>query len=137
MAPPSAPIAGVLETILYGGDIPALTSFYADTLGLRSIGGVDDLGASFRLPDGGVLLVFDPALAARPDRLVPSHGSIGPGHVAFTVPHGTLGRWADDLRARGLEIEQDLDWGEGSRSIYVRDPAGNSVEPVDGDPWPA
>jgi catechol 2,3-dioxygenase-like lactoylglutathione lyase family enzyme len=129
-------IAGVLETIVYGRDTAAMTTFYGEQLGLRRVGDVDELGVSFRLPDGGMLLVFDPALSARPGRAVPSHGTEGPGHVAFTVPPGTLDVWRELLVARGLEIERDVDWGRDSRSVYVRDPAGNSVELVEGDPWP-
>jgi hypothetical protein len=35
-----------------------------------------------------------------------------------------------------VKIEQEVDRGDGGRAVYVRDPAGNSVELVDGDPWP-
>jgi catechol 2,3-dioxygenase-like lactoylglutathione lyase family enzyme len=129
-------IAGVLETIVYGRDLPALASFYSATLGLRRVGDIDELGASFRLPDGGMLLVFDAEQTARPGRLVPPHGTAGPGHVAFNVPSGALTDWRELLVARGVAIEQEVEWGNGSRSLYMRDPAGNSVELVDGDPWP-
>lgn len=130
-------VTRILETIVYGEGVAALAGFYRDVIGLRQIGDVDDLGASFRLPDGGVLLLFDPELAGRPGRGVPSHGATGPGHVAFSVPAGSLAQWADALTAHGVGIERDVDWGDGARSLYVRDPAGNSVELVDGDPWPA
>jgi len=74
--------------------------------------------------------------ASVPGRPVPSHGATGAGHVAFSVEDGTLERWAEGLRERGIEIEQEHEWQRGGSSIYVRDPAGNSVELVDGDLWP-
>ena len=95
-----------------------------------------DLSAAFRLGDGGVLLLFDPARSSLPGRPVPSHGASGAGHVAFAVEVGTLGAFADALRRAGVAIEQEVTWSEGGRSVYVRDPAGNSVELVEGEAWP-
>jgi catechol 2,3-dioxygenase-like lactoylglutathione lyase family enzyme len=95
----------------------------------------DAFNAVLRLEDGGILLVFEPVRASDPERFVP-HGATGPGHVAFSVEPGTLDAWADELRARGLEIEREASWAPGGRSVYVRDPAGNSVELVEGEVWP-
>ena len=83
-----------------------------------------------------MLLIFDPARSSVPGRPAPSHGATGAGHVAFSVEDGTLPAWADALRERGIEIELERQW-DGSGSIYVRDPAGNSVELVEGELWPA
>ena len=133
---PAVAVTGVYETVLYADDVPAAAAFYADALGLRVVDGPDELAAAFRLDDGGVLLIFDPLRASVPGRPVPSHGSTGAGHVAFSVEEGTLASWAEKLRGRGIAIEQEKEWQHGGRSIYVRDPAGNSVELVDGDLWP-
>jgi catechol 2,3-dioxygenase-like lactoylglutathione lyase family enzyme len=123
---------------VYAGDVPAAAAFYADALGLRLVDGPDELAAGFRLDDGGVLLIFDPSRASRPGRPVPSHGATGAGHVAFSVENGTLAEWTRSLGERGVEIEQEKQWnGRGGRSIYFRDPAGNSVELVEGELWPA
>ena len=83
-----------------------------------------------------MLLIFDPARASLPGRPVPSHGAEGAGHVAFSVDEGSLAAWTEALRERGIEIELEKEWQQGGRSIYVRDPAGTSVELVDGDLWP-
>jgi catechol 2,3-dioxygenase-like lactoylglutathione lyase family enzyme len=122
--------------VLYAADVPAAAAFYAEALGLRLVDGPDELAAAFRLDDDGVLLIFDPSRASLPGRPVPSHGAAGAGHVAFSVEEGTLEAWTEKLRSRGIEIEQEKEWQRGGRSIYVRDPAGNSVELVDGDLWP-
>jgi len=129
-------ITGIYETVLYAPDVAAEAAFYADVLGLRLVDGPDELAAAFRLDDGGVLLIFDPSRASVPGRPVPSHGATGAGHVAFSVEEGTLDKWAEKLRKRGVEIELERPWQRGGRSIYVRDPAGNSVELVEGDLWP-
>jgi catechol 2,3-dioxygenase-like lactoylglutathione lyase family enzyme len=117
------------ETVIYATDLEAATGFYRDVLGLRR---VDD--GAFRLDDGGMLLLFDPALSSQPGRPVPSHGATGAGHVAFSV--ASLDGWREHLAEHGVEVEQEKEWPRGGRSIYVRDPAGNSVELVEGDLWP-
>ena len=79
-----------------------------------------------------MLLVFNPVRAS-------GHGAIGPGHVAFAVGRGELDRWAEELRAQGIVIRSEHTWNKGGhdigRSIYFRDPAGNSVELVEGEAW--
>jgi catechol 2,3-dioxygenase-like lactoylglutathione lyase family enzyme len=122
---------GVYETVVYAQDLPAAVAFYRDVLGLRE---VDD--GVLRLEDGGVLLLFDPSRSSQPGRPVPSHGpSGGSVHVAFAVEE--LEPWRERLAAAGVEIEHEHEWARGgARSLYVRDPAGNSVELVEGDLWP-
>jgi catechol 2,3-dioxygenase-like lactoylglutathione lyase family enzyme len=39
-----------------------------------------------------------------------------------------LEAWRKQLRQAGISIERQVDWPEGGRSIYFRDPAGNVVE---------
>jgi catechol 2,3-dioxygenase-like lactoylglutathione lyase family enzyme len=134
MEPPG--LLGVYETVLYGPDLDVLASFYRDVLGLRHVSDMDELGASFRLRDGGMLLLFDPRRAATSGRAVPSHGTAGPGHVALSIDAGDYDRWLAYLRERGVDVERELTWRQGGRSIYFRDPAGNSVELVAGEAWP-
>jgi catechol 2,3-dioxygenase-like lactoylglutathione lyase family enzyme len=126
----------VYETVLYADDVPAAAGFYADVLGLRAVEEPDELSTVFRLDDGGILLIFDPARSERPGRLVPSHGARGPGHIALSLPPGGLDELAERLRSHGVEIEHEHAWQPGGRSLYVRDPAGNSVELVEGEVWP-
>jgi catechol 2,3-dioxygenase-like lactoylglutathione lyase family enzyme len=128
-------IQSVYETVLYAPDPRAAAEFYRDALGLEQLEDPDDLSAVFRLPAGHILLIFNPRLSSQPGRPVPSHGSAGPGHIAFAIEGGAYEDVLARLRDRGIEIEREIDWGRG-RSVYFRDPAGNSVELVDGDIWP-
>jgi catechol 2,3-dioxygenase-like lactoylglutathione lyase family enzyme len=129
--------SGIYETVLYASDVAAATAFYAEVVGLRAIDPPDEGSAAFRLDDGGLLLIFDPARSSSPGRFVPSHGADGDGHVAFRVGPGELEPYGERLRSAGLEIEREITWPLGGRSIYVRDPAGNSVEFVEGEIWAA
>ncbi len=136
----------VHETVLYARDVAACAAFYRDVLGLRPVGtqpGPGSLSAVLRLPEGDqVLLIFDPQQAALPNRGVPSHGAWGVasggahGHVAFRVGPGGLAAVRARLAALGVPVEMEVPWERGGRSVYVRDPAGNSVEFVEGRVWP-
>jgi catechol 2,3-dioxygenase-like lactoylglutathione lyase family enzyme len=126
----------VHETALYAEDVDAAAAFYDEVLGLRRIDPPDEHSAAFRLGDG-VLLLFDPRRTSQPGRFVPAHGASGPGHVAFAVGAGELAVFQTALSERGVEIEREIDWPIGGRSIYFRDPAGNSVELVEGEIWEA
>jgi catechol 2,3-dioxygenase-like lactoylglutathione lyase family enzyme len=44
--------------------------------------------------------------------------------------------WRSHFRQLGTKIEKDISAEDGSQQLYVRDPAGNSVELVSGELWP-
>lgn len=136
MATSHPQLVGVYEAVLYASDVAASARFYSEVLRLRLLEEPDELSAVFRLDDGAVLLIFDPGRASAPGRPVPSHGATGPGHIAFAVEAGGLEAFEVELRRRGVEIEREIAWDEGGRSLYVRDPAGNSVELIEGEAWP-
>ena len=126
-------IREIIETSLYVDDLAAAESFYNGILGLEVVRRSEGRGIAFRC-GSAVLLVADPDVTIIPDRAVPATGAKGPGHVAFGV-----GSHLDELREHlercGVEIETEV-WHGGHLSIYVRDPAGNSVEfGVDASGW--
>ena len=53
-------------------------------------------------------------------------GSTNKGRFSATV--GEIGRWRALLEAKGVAVEADFEWPAGGRSIYFRDPSGNSLE---------
>jgi catechol 2,3-dioxygenase-like lactoylglutathione lyase family enzyme len=126
---------GVYETVIYASDVDRTAAFYRDVLHFRQIDGPDEHSAALRLSDGSVLLIFDPARASLAGRAVPAHGALGAGHVAFSVAPGALGGWRQRLAELGVGLEQEQRWGDRGESLYVRDPAGNSVELVQGEIW--
>ncbi|MBL9064241.1 VOC family protein [Tabrizicola sp.] len=121
----------ILETALYARDLVAAKGFYGDVLGLSVIAEVAGRHVFFRV-GAGVLLVFDPAATEVPSHNpalpVPVHGARGPGHVCFAASREEIAVWRARLAAAGVAAEAEFDWPNGARSLYVRDPAGNSVE---------
>lgn len=129
---PPTPIRRVLETALYTDDLPAANRFYGVVLGLEPIAVVEGRHLFFRCGNG-VLLIFDRrSTATVPTSVngvpVPMHGATGAGHMALAVADAELPAWRAHLAANGVAIESEVTWPRGGRSLYVRDPAGNSVE---------
>jgi catechol 2,3-dioxygenase-like lactoylglutathione lyase family enzyme len=67
--------------------------------------------------------------------VLPAHGASGSGHVAFGIKAEELAAWRERLQSKGVAIEQEVEWPRGGKSVYFRDPAGNSVELVTPGVW--
>lgn len=131
--------SGILETALYVDDLDKAVEFYGGVLGLQLLGRLENRHAFFRCGDG-VLLLFNPEETEKPlgpdARLpVPPHGARGPGHMCFRGTADDLVKMKAHLEARGVEVEAELEWPKGGRSIYFRDPAGNSLEMAEPRIW--
>jgi catechol 2,3-dioxygenase-like lactoylglutathione lyase family enzyme len=132
------PIEGILETALYAADLDAAEDFFGRVLGLERLARVDGRHVFFRC-GAGVLLIFDPAatgaVPANPALPVPPHGANGPGHACFRVAPDDMEAMRRRLEAEGIAIEADFCWPNGARSLYFRDPAGNSMECAEAKLW--
>jgi len=122
----------VLETCLYAADLDAAERFYTNVLGLEVLSRTPGRNVFFRC-GRGVFLVFDPARTARETLTVggsrvPLHGATGAGHAAFAMGERDVDAWRGQLREASVPIESEVLWPGGGRSLYFRDPAGNSVE---------
>jgi catechol 2,3-dioxygenase-like lactoylglutathione lyase family enzyme len=131
----------VLETALYAVDLDATAAFYEHVLGLQPFRREAGRHVFFR-SGAAVFLLFNPESTARVEtrvagRPIPLHGAQGAGHVAFAVPDTELDAWRVRLPAHGVAIESEVEWPGGGRSIYFRDPAGNSVELATPSIWAA
>ncbi|HEX9698697.1 MAG TPA: VOC family protein [Acidobacteriota bacterium] len=124
-------VTAILETCLYCPDLAAAEDFYVRVLGLELFGKQEGRHLFFRCGDG-MLLLFNPkatrAESAPGELEVPPHGAEGPGHVSFRATEAELEHWRRRLTACGVAIESEVAWPGGGRSIYFRDPAGNSLE---------
>jgi catechol 2,3-dioxygenase-like lactoylglutathione lyase family enzyme len=127
-------ILHVLETCIYGDDLPAMERFYTDVLGLEKMADEKPRHVFFRITQMNALLVFNRTETDRSTD-VPAHGMQGRGHVAFAIQRSDLDPWRTKLLNAGIEIEREIDWPGGAHSIYFRDPADNSVELATDELW--
>lgn len=82
-----------------------------------------------RLPQGGQRHAF--GFSGRGDakrRNAPAAWSPRPDHFALGIPTDSLDDWKKHFADHGVKIEKEVKWPRGGKSLYFRDPAGNSVE---------
>jgi catechol 2,3-dioxygenase-like lactoylglutathione lyase family enzyme len=134
----SMTIDGILETALYAEDLDAAEHFYGGILALQKLMRAGDRHVFYRCGPG-ILLIFNPHETVKPppdDALpVPPHGAIGPGHACFRMDGKAIDLTVEKLNKAGIPIESDFRWPNGARSIYFRDPAGNSLECAEPKLW--
>lgn len=131
--------SAILESALYVTDLDAAEGFYGGILGLERIAKVEGRHVFFRC-GSGVILLFNGEVTKVPPppgaRLpVPPHGTVGQGHLCFAASADEIERWRARLTELAVEIEADFHWPAGGRSIYFRDPSGNSLEFAEPKIW--
>lgn len=120
----------MLETALYCKDLKAARGFYQHIMQLELVDEEPKRHLFFRC-GSDMLLIFNPAMSSRnlPGGLdVPTHGCTGPGHAAFAIEPEQIEGWKEHLELHGVMIEREINWPNGARSIYFRDPGNNSLE---------
>jgi len=127
-------IQGIIETAVYVDDLDAAEKFYRNILGLPVIRREPGRHVFFQVGESDVLLVFLPESTLQGETL-PAHGANGPGHAALGIQRQDIEHWRRHLQQQGVSIEQEADWPNGGKSLYFRDPAGNSVELITPGVW--
>lgn len=117
----------IFETCLYASDVTNVAEFYEHVFGLEIVARFGTRGIALRC-GANALLIFDPAETRLDTGVVPTHGTTGAGHVAFLASDDELPSWRARLAECAVTVEREVRWPEGGSSLYVRDPAGNSVE---------
>ena len=117
----------VLESCLCVTDLEAAERFYTQVLGLVLLTKQPGRHLFFRCGQQMVLL-FNAAESQKPLGDIPPHGSSGAGHLCFAAAMSDLPQWQTQLARHNVPLETSYDWPGGGRSLYFRDPSGNSLE---------
>ncbi|MCH9031041.1 MAG: VOC family protein [candidate division Zixibacteria bacterium] len=124
-------ILGVLETSLYVNDLKKSVEFYQQLFGFKNLGSGKRM-AALRICENQVLLLFKRGGSVKPTNT--SFGTIPPTdgegnlHLTFAVYKSEFIDWDSLLRKMNISIESSLEWPEGGRSIYFRDPDEHLLE---------
>jgi catechol 2,3-dioxygenase-like lactoylglutathione lyase family enzyme len=129
----------VLESCMYATDLDAAERFYTDVMGLEKYAREDGRHVFFRCGQG-MVLIFNPEHTTTVRTSIggvplPFHGTSGSAHLAFAVRESGIPAWRSHLGRCGVEIESEVHWPQGGTSLYVRDPAGNSIELAESSIW--
>ena len=127
-------IQAVVETSIYANNLGVIEQFYAGILGLPVLGKEAGRHIFFGVGSSNMLLAFNPDTTLHAGML-PAHGARGPGHFALGIPTESLDEWRRHLNENNIDIEKEVAWPRGGRSLYFRDPAGNSVELLTPGVW--
>ena len=130
--------SAILEAALYVDDLDAAEDFYGQILGLEKIQRATNRHVFYRI-GGSVLLLFiadeTEKPPSNPELPVPPHGARGPGHVCLVLTRDEIAVMRKHLLDWNIPIDAEFDWPNGALSLYVRDPADNSVEFSEGHLW--
>ena len=130
---PMPPIEHLVEAGIYTDDLDQAEAFYHDILCLEVLTKKPGRHVFFQVGNS-VLLIFRPEATSK-GGFLPLHGTEGPGHFALGIPTESFDEWKKHLADHGVEIEKAVEWPGGGKSLYFRDPAGNSVELVTRGLW--
>ncbi len=130
---------GILETSIYVDDLSRAQRFYEDVLELRPVFSDGRLTA-YDVGGRSILLVFQRGSSIEtvtvPGGTIPGHDGAGPSHCAFAISTEELPIWKERLNERGVPLEGCMDWPQGGKSIYFRDPDGHLLEFATPGLWP-
>ena len=132
---PRPALDGILETVLYcdSSNEDAVRTFYKEVMGFTPLG----FDFSYRVgASSHVFLLFNSDETVNQDN-PPAHGMTGKGHICFTATPETYKTWKLYLTEQGVASDREITWGNGMRSFYFEDPAGNVLEIAEGDFWPS
>ena len=129
----------IVETCIYSYDLEKMKDFYVNTIGLQFIS--EEKGRHVFLKVGkSMLLIFNPKnTMVKSNSIFPIHGAITPPsivHFALEIEKEDYENSKTILNKNKIEIEKEIIWKKGTKSIYFRDPTGNLVEFITRDSWP-
>ena len=121
----------MLEFSLYVQDVSRASAFYHRLFGFPVLISKERI-AALDVEGQQVLLLFKQGASSEPmtvsGSLLPPHDCEGTSHLAFAIQESDVQQWEQWLREHDVEVESEIEWERGGRSLYFRDPDGHLLE---------
>lgn len=131
-------VTGVLETALYVEDLPRAIQFYQTIFHFDVLVSNDRICA-MSVAGKQVFLLFKKGGSDNPLKtdggVIPPHGGTGNLHMAFSIATAEFESWKKWLQQNSVAIESYVNWTEGGRSLYFRDPDNHVIELATPGTW--
>ena len=125
-------VRGLLELVLEVNDLDRSLALYRDTFGLPVVERWSDPRPAVWLSIGrNEVLGLWPAASGGEGIAVAASRGGAHVHFAIYIEPGSLQHWQARLKEASLQVEGPIDFGEGKRSLFLKDPDGNVVELAD------
>ncbi|MGE5193028.1 MAG: VOC family protein [Deltaproteobacteria bacterium] len=132
-------VTGILETALHVDDLDCAIAFYQRLFGFEVMA-QDKRFCAFNVAGRDVLLLFKRGASTQPmpvpGGVIPPHDGQGRLHIAFSIPAADFLAWERRLADQGVTVESTVNWPEGGRSLYFRDPDQHLLELATPGIWP-
>jgi catechol 2,3-dioxygenase-like lactoylglutathione lyase family enzyme len=128
-------IIGLAEAAIYVKDLARAAAFYSGVLGLQQTAVFED-AVFLQTGPNSTLILFDIEKLEERVSVIPGHGARGQGHIALAIPAQEMDAWRERLQRHDVPIEHEQRWPQGTKSVYFRDPDGNSLELIDEAHYP-
>ena len=129
----------MLEFSLYVKDVSRASAFYQRLFGFPVLVSTERI-AALDVEGKQILLLFKHGASSEPmtgpgGALLPPHDGEGTSHLAFAIQERDVQQWEQWLREQDVEVESEIEWERGGRSLYFRDPDGHLLEIVTPGVW--
>ena len=128
----------MLEFGLYVQDVSRASAFYHRLFGFPVLISKERI-AALDVEGKQILLLFKHGASSEamkvPGGVLPGHDGEGTSHFAFAIQESDMLQWEQWLREQDVEVESEIEWERGGRSLYFRDPDGHLLELVTPDTW--
>ena len=128
----------MLEFGLYVQDVSRASAFYNRLFGFPVLISKERI-AALDVEGKQILLLFKHGASSEamnvPGGVLPGHDGEGTSHFAFAIQESDVMQWEQRLLEQDVEVESEIEWERGGRSLYFRDPDGHLLELVTPGTW--
>lgn len=128
---PKPSVNRLVETAIYVDDIARASEFYDTVFGFPALVR-DNRVVAYDAGASTVFLLFKRGATLNEVVLaggtIPPHDGSGPTHFCFAIDAEQLDDWKSHLAELNIPVEARMNWDQGGKSLYFRDPDGHLIE---------